>query len=127
MEHRLRRREDVGAQLGVDAVGGDDNVGLGGGAVGEADAGDVAVLLEADGAVAGVDDAGGQVGGEEIDEVGAVHAEGRVPARGVGDLHRRDRRAVVAEVVRLRADPRAPFLRRRGRGRRAPDGAPRSA
>ena len=57
MEDRLRRREDVGAQLGVDAVGGDHDVGLGGGAVGEADAGYVAVLLEADGAVAGVDDA----------------------------------------------------------------------
>ena len=53
-----------------------------------------------------------QSGGEEIDEVGAVHAEGGVPARRVGDLHRRDRRAVVAEVMRLRADPGAPFLHR---------------
>ena len=60
-----------------------------------------------------VDDAGGQVRGEEIDEVGAVHAEGRVPAGGVGHLHRRDRRAVVAEIVRVRADARAPFLHRR--------------
>ncbi len=99
-------------KLGVDAVGGDHDVGLDGGAVGECDAGLVGVLLEADGAVAGVDDARGQVRGEEIDEVGAVHAVGGVPARGVGDLHRRDRRAVVAEVVGLRADQRAPFLDR---------------
>ena len=80
MKDRLRGREDVGAQLGVDAVGGDHDVGLGDGAVGEFDAGHVGVLLEADRAVAGVDDPGGQVGGEEIDEVGAVHAEGGVPA-----------------------------------------------
>ena len=82
MKDGLRGRKDVGAQFGVDAVGGDHDVGLGGGAVGEFDAGHVAVLLEADGAVAAVDDAGGQVGGEEIDKIGAVHAEGRVPAGG---------------------------------------------
>jgi hypothetical protein len=50
-------------------------------AIGELDAGQRAVLLEADRAVADVHDPGGQVGGEEIDEVGAVHAEGGVPAR----------------------------------------------
>jgi len=77
----------------------------------EADAGGVAALREAGGAVAAVDDAARQIAGEEIDEVGAVHAVGRVPARRVGDLHRRDRLAVVAEVVRLRADQRAVFFR----------------
>ena len=110
MKDGLRGRKDVRPQLGVDAVGGNHDVGLGGCAVGESDAGYVAVLLEANGAVAGVDDAGGQVGGEEIDEVGAVHAEGRVPAGGVGHLHRGDRRAVVAKVAGARTDPRAPFL-----------------
>jgi hypothetical protein len=94
----------------VDAVGGNHDVGLGGGAVGEFDAGHFVVLLEADGTVAGMDDAGGQVGSEEIDEVGAVHAEGGVPAGGVRHLHRGDRRAVVAKVAGARADARAPFL-----------------
>ena len=106
----LRGRKDVGAQFGVDSVGGNHDVGLGGGAVGEFDAGHVAVLLEADGTVAGMDDPGGQVGGEEIDEVGAVHAKGRVPAGGVRHLHRGDRRTVVAKVAGARTDSRAPFL-----------------
>ena len=42
-----------------------------------------------------------------------MHPERRVPARGVRHLDRRDRRAVVAEVVGTGADPRAPFLHRR--------------
>ena len=71
--------------------------------------------------------AGRQGIGQHIDEVGAVHAEGRVPARGVRHLHRRDRRAVVAEVARTRADPRAPFLHRRFQARPAADGARCSA
>jgi hypothetical protein len=57
-----------------------------------------------------MDDAGGQVGGEEIDEVGAVHAKARVPAGGVRHPHRGDRRTVVAKVVGARTDSRAPFL-----------------
>jgi hypothetical protein len=97
----------------VDAVGGDDNVGFGGGAVGKRNAGNVAGLLKGSRAVAGVHDAGGQRGGEEIDEVGAVHPEGGVPARRVGHLHGRDGGAVVAEVMRAGADPRAPLLHRR--------------
>ena len=110
MKDGLRGRKDVGPQFGVYAVGGNHNVGLGGGAIGESDAGYVAVLLEADSAVAGMDDPGGQVGSEEIDEVGAVHAKGCVPAGGVRHLHRGDRRTVVAKVVGARTDSRAPFL-----------------
>ena len=56
---------------------------------------------------------GGKRCGQYLDEVGAVHAEGGVPARGVGDLHRRDRRAVMAEVVRARPNPRAALFHRR--------------
>ena len=99
-------------QLGVDAVGADHHVGLGDAAVGELHAGDVGGLLEADRAMAGADDAGGQVRGEKLDVVGAVHAEAGIPARGVGDLHRRDRGAVVAEIRGCRADAGAPALDR---------------
>ena len=41
-----------------------------------------------------------------------MHAEGRVPARGVRHLDRGDRRAVVAEIVRTVADPGAPSFHR---------------
>ncbi len=92
------------------AVGGNHNFGLGGGAAGEFDAGYVAVLLETDSTVAGMDDSGRQVGSEEIDEVRAVHAKRRVPAGGVRHLHRGDRRTVVAKVTGGRTDSRAPFL-----------------
>ena len=50
---------------------------------------------------------------QQFDKVGAVHAERRVPARGVRHLHRRDRRSVMAEVMGAGSDPRAPFLHRR--------------
>ena len=100
----------MGPQLGMDAVGGDDDIRLGGGAVGEFDARLVAVLLEAHGAVVAMHDAGRQVGGEVVDKIGAVHAVGCVPAMQVGDLHRRDRLAVVAEVLGVPADPGAVFL-----------------
>ena len=86
------------AKLGVDAIRSDHDLGLGAGAVGELDAGQLAFLLEADGTVAGVHDACGQVGGEEIDEVGAVHAEGGVPAGAVRDLDRSDRRPVMTKI-----------------------------
>ena len=98
----------MGAQLGVDAVGADHDLGLGGGAVRESDARELAVLLEADRAVAGVHASGGQVCREELDEVGAVHAEARVPPVGVRHLDRGDRRPVVAKIRRARAHPRAP-------------------
>ena len=55
----------------------------------------------------------GNAPGQHFDEVGAMHAEGRVPARGVRHLDRRDRRAVVAKIVRTVADPGAPLLHRR--------------
>ena len=80
------------------AVGGNHHVGLGRGAVGECNARGIAVLLEAHGAVAGVHDARRQVGSKELNKVGAVHAEARVPG-GVRHLHRRDWRAIVAKVV----------------------------
>ena len=54
----------------------------------------------------------GQPGSEQVDEVGAVHAEDGVPARRVGDLNRRDEAAVVAQIGRPGADARAPALHR---------------
>jgi len=113
VKDRPRGRADARAQRGVDAVGGDHDVGLDAGAVGEFDAGPLVVLLAADGTVAGMHGPDGQMGGEEIDEVGAVHAEGRVPAGAVRHLDRRDPRPVMTEIRRRRPDPRAPFLDRR--------------
>ena len=63
----------------------------------------------------GMDDPAGQVGREKIDEVGAVHAKGRVPDEGVRHLHWRDRRTVVQKLVRAGTHPRAPCSRRRAR------------
>jgi hypothetical protein len=57
-----------------------------------------------------VDGSGGQVRREQVDEVGAVHAEGCVPAGGVAHLDRRDRRTVVAEIPGARTHARAPLL-----------------
>ena len=54
-------------------------------------------------------DTGRQVGGEKINKVGAVHAVARVPG-GVRHLHRRDRRSIVAKIVRVRPHPRTPFF-----------------
>ena len=83
------------------------------GAIGERHPGHVAVLLEADAPVTGVNHVGGQGVGQDLDEIGAVHPEGRVPARGIRHLDRGDRRSVVAEISGLGADPGAPFLHRR--------------
>ncbi len=83
MEDRVRGRKHEGPQLGMDAVGANDDIGLRGAAIGERHAGLVAVLFEAGAAVAGMHDARRQGLGQEFDEVGAMHAECRVPARGV--------------------------------------------
>src|SRR5436190_24038113 len=92
----------------MDSVGGNHHVGLGSGAVGKFDAGSIGGLLEADGTMAGMDDPGRQVGSKEIDKIGAVHAEGRVPTGGIRHLHWGDRRAVVAKVAGAGTDSRAP-------------------
>jgi hypothetical protein len=110
VEHRPRRRENERAQLGVDAVGADHDVGLDHGTVLEAHARAPTLLLEAHRAVAGAHHARGQACGQQVDEIRAVHAEAGIPAARVGHLHRGDRRTVVAEVGRRRADSRSPFL-----------------
>ena len=100
-------------QRGVDAVGRHHNIGLGSGAVGERDARCGARLARSrrrDGRCGRCPS--GRFGGEQIDEVGTVHAEGGVPAGRIGHLHRRDRRAVVAEVVRARRRRARPIARR---------------
>src|SRR5690348_8038143 len=58
--------------------------------------------------MAGVHDARWQCARQHLDKIGAMHAEGGVPARGVRHLYRRDRRAVMAEIVRIMTDPGAP-------------------
>jgi len=58
VEDRLRGREDVRPQLGVNAVRGDHHVGLHGRAVGKLHARDIRRLLETGRAMAGADDAG---------------------------------------------------------------------
>ena len=72
----------------------------------------LARLLETDGAMRAADQARGQGRGEEFDQVGAVHAERGIPTGRVGHLDRSDGCAVVTEVMRLGADPRAPFFHR---------------
>ena len=79
------------------------------GAIGERQPRGIAVLLKAAAAMPGLHRSGRQGICQHVDEVGAVHAEGRVPARGVRDLHRRDRRAVVAEVAGIRGRPARPI------------------
>ena len=88
----------------MDAVRADHHIGFGDGAVREAHARALLVLVEADRAVAGVHHPGREVRREQLDKVGAVHAEAGIPAGGVGDLDRRDRRAIVAKVRRARTD-----------------------
>ena len=65
----------------MNAVGADDDVGFRDRAIGEFHPRDFAILLARDATVPGMHDAFGEGGGEKVDEVGAVHAEGRVPAR----------------------------------------------
>ena len=97
----------------MQTVRGNDDVGFDVGSIGEGEPGRGAVLLEAGAAVSGVDDLRRQRAGQHVDEVGAVHAEGCVPARGVGDLNRRDGTAVLPEILRSGPNPRAPFFHRR--------------
>ena len=92
------------------SVSADDDVGFRARTICKFHARLLADLLEADAAMAGVHDPFRQGRGEEVDEVSAVHAEIRAPAGGIRHLHRRDRRAVGAEVMRRRPDARAVFL-----------------
>jgi hypothetical protein len=78
--------------------------------VGERHPGLVAVLREAAAPVPGVDGAGWQGIRQHRNEVGAVHSECRVPARGVRHLNRGNGRSVVAEIARIVTNTRAPFL-----------------
>ena len=100
-------------KLGMDAVGRDDEVGFGNDAILERCPGDVAVLLKAGAPVPGVHHVSRQGAGQDVDEVGAVHAERCVPARRVRHLDRSDGRPVVAEDIELGTDPGSPLLHRR--------------
>ena len=113
MEDRARWRSDVLSQLGVHAVRRNDDVTFGDRAIGERHAGHVAVLRKAATAVSSVHHPGRQRTGQDLDKIGAVHSEGRVPARGVRYLDRRDRRPVVAKVAGTGANFGSPFLYRR--------------
>ena len=100
-------------QLGVDAVRRDDDVAFGDRAVGERYTGDVAGLLKADAAMAGVHHAGRQRASASISTRSArCMPNVAFQPDGVRHLNRRDGRTVVAEILRLGADPGAPFLHR---------------
>ena len=109
VKHRRRGWKHIRPQFGVDAVGGNDDRGFRAGAVGECDARTVAVLSETHGAVSGMNNACGQVGSEEFDQVGAMHAKAGIAGR-VSHLHRRDRRAIMAKIARVRTHARTQFL-----------------
>ncbi len=101
------------SQFGVDAICAHDDIGFGDGAIGERDASRVAVLCEADATVAGVHDLCRQGARKKFDEVGAMHPECGIPARGVRNLDRCDRRSVMAKILRGGSDLGSPFLDRR--------------
>ena len=94
----------------MDAIGANNDIGLRRRAVGERYPRDIAALFIADAAMAGMNDAGRQRFRQELDQIGAMHAECRVPSRRIRHLHRRNRRAVVAEILGVAADARAPLL-----------------
>lgn len=98
MEDWRGRREDMSAQLRMNAVGADYHIGFGNGAIREPHTRAFLILLEGDGAVAGTHDPRRQMRREKLDEISAVHAEAGTPAGRIGDLDRRDRRTVVAKV-----------------------------
>ena len=100
-------------KLGVDAVRGNDEIAFGHGSVRERHPGHVADLLKAGASMSGMHHLARQGRGQHLDEVGAVHPECCVPARGVRHLDRRDRRPVMAEVLRTGPDPGSLLLYRR--------------
>ncbi len=113
MEDRRGRRKDVRPQLRVDAIGADDDIGLGDRAVGEPDTCHVAVLVERRqrGDRCGRCRREGGRRGNRRDRRDACRST--LASRRHRHLHRRDRRPVVAEVERAGADARAPLLDRR--------------
>src|SRR6266436_3466871 len=98
----------------MDAVRCDDESAFDNSSIGERYPGRIVVLLEADAAVSGMHHMGWQGFGQYLDEIGAVHTEGRVPARRIRYLHRGDGRSVLPKVPGIGTNPRAqPFHRRR--------------
>src|ERR1700730_13377449 len=73
----------------------------------------IVVLLETDAAVSGMHHMGWQGFGQNFHEIGAMHTEGRVPARRIRYLHRSDERSVLPKVPGIGTNPGAqPFHRR---------------
>ena len=64
----------------MDAIGGDDDVGFRNSAIGERYPCAIAVLRKPAAAMSGMNRSMRQGRGQHVDEVGPVHAEGRVPA-----------------------------------------------
>src|SRR5579863_1725738 len=94
----------MGSKRGMDAVRADDDIGFHASAIGKRHPGDVVVLIETGAAMPGMHNALGQGRSQHLDEIGAVHSEGGVPAGGIRDLDWRDRRSVVAEITGVMAD-----------------------
>jgi hypothetical protein len=89
----------------VDAVRSDDDIRFRNGSVRKRHPGHIITLLTTGAAVASVHHVRRQRGGQDFDEVGAVHSECGVPTRRVRYLHRRNWHSVVTQVLRARSDP----------------------
>ena len=83
----------------MNAIGGDNDIGVDLDAVGERHPGLIIALLELDAFMTTMDHIGGKSGGEEVDEVRPVHAICGIPAGGVRDLYWCDNRAVISQIL----------------------------
>src|SRR3974377_874458 len=97
-------------QLGMDTVGANNDVSFGNNPVSKRDARDFIGRVTTQKATARVYHVRRQPFAQICDKVGAVHAEGTVPPRGVCHLHRGDGTAIVTEIMRPCADQSTPSL-----------------
>ncbi len=101
---RQRGLDDIFLQNRLDAVGRDDDIGLGHVAVGELQSRRRIVLFEPDAAVAGADRARRQGRRQRAEQIGAMHSIHAVPAARVGREDRADDGAVHAAIFGTLAD-----------------------
>src|SRR3974377_188142 len=97
-------------QRGMDTVRANNDVSFGNNPVSKRDARDFIGRFKTNAAMACVYHVARQRFAQICDKVGAVHAEGTVPPRGVCHLHRGDGTAIVTEIMRPCADQSTPSL-----------------
>ena len=127
VEDRPRRRRGIGPKLGVDAVRRDDDVAFGTAPLANDTRATSPVCSKPVPRCPVRTTPDGNAPRQHLDEIGAMHAERGVPARGVRHLDRGDRRAVVAKIMRTVADPGAASFDLMLQGRPAAIGARCSA